>query len=71
MPQPHTPTILAITAATLLGSAVITHHVRAVHRDVRRVETLGERVVITEQAILDALRGGGAEAEESAARLLN
>lgn len=70
MPQPHTPTILAITAATILGSAVITQHVRAVHRDVRRIETLGERVAVTEQAILAALREDGAAAEEAAAKLL-
>lgn len=69
MPQPHTPTILAITAATLLGSAVITHHVRAVHRDVRRIETLGEQVAFTEQAILATLRGGGDMAEDAARRM--
>lgn len=70
MPHPDTPTILAIAAATLIGYKLIARHLRAVRQDVRRVEDLGERVVATDQAILAALRGGGTDAEDAAARML-
>lgn len=70
MLQPHTPTILTIAAATLAGCVFLARKLRAVHCDVRRVESLGERVVETEQTILAALRGDGADAEDAAARML-